>query len=100
MIVLSNGKRIAKDTPQQLYKRPELPLIASFFEEYNLIDGNIYYAHEIKIVEVSELSASVITSYFNGNSWLIEANYKDESIFIAHNEAIDKGTIIYFSLDS
>ena len=100
MIVLNNGKIIAKDTPQQLYKQPKLPLIASFFEEYNLIDDNIYYAHEIKIVQVSELSASVITSYFNAGSWLIEAKYNDKSIFITHNEAIEKGSIIYFSLDS
>ncbi len=100
MIVLNEGNIIAKDTPQQLYKYPKQPLIASFFEEYNLIDDKIYYAHQIKVVNESKLSAIVEASYFNGNSWLIEANYLNQPVFISHNTAIEIGEKIYFSLGS
>ena len=100
MLVLHDSKIIAKDTPQNLYKNPKLPLIGSFFDEFNRIDDKIYYAHQLKIVEYSNFQGKVNASYFNGNSWLIEINYKDESIFITHNESIVKGTEVYFSLES
>ena len=100
MIVLHEKNIIAKDTPQNLYKNPKLSLIASFFDEFNRIDGIIYYAHQLKIIEHSNFQGKVSSSYFNGNSWLIEIDYKGESIFINHNEPLQKGIEIYFSLES
>ncbi|MBC3845821.1 ABC transporter ATP-binding protein [Winogradskyella echinorum] len=95
MVVLHDKKIIAKNTPQQLYNNPELPLIASFFGEYNIIETyGIVYAHQIKIVEKSDLKAVVKQSYFNGNSWLIEALYNSESIFIEHYSKIKSSTEI------
>lgn len=96
MLVIHDSKIIAKDTPPNLYSNPKSPLIASFFGEFNVIEPyGIVYAHQIKIVEQSDLKAVVKTSYFNGNSWLIEANLKGESIFIEHNTQLNKGEIIY-----
>ena len=97
MIVLDNKEVIAKDKPQNLYKNPKLPLIASFFEEFNVINGKIYYAHELKIVNNSELKATIKQSYFNGNSWLIEALFNEQSIFIYHNNSLAKGEEVHFS---
>jgi len=98
MIVLNKGQIIAKETPQQLYKHPKLPLIASFFEEYSVINDNIYYAHQIKIVDASRLKAIVMQSYFNGNCWIIEANFNNTVVFIQHTKTLTKGQIIYFEL--
>ncbi|MFK7832250.1 MAG: ABC transporter ATP-binding protein [Winogradskyella sp.] len=99
MIVLNHSKIIAKDTPQNLYNNPQTPLIASFFDEFNVIENHgIVYAHQIKIVEHSDLKAVVKTSYFNGNSWLIEAEYNSESIFIAHRVNVQKNEQIFFDL--
>ena len=90
--------KTAKDKPQELYKNPRLPLIASFFEEFNLIKNKIYYAHQLKIVEHSDLKATVKQSYFNGNSWLIEAEYNETIIYLNNNESINQEEVIYFKI--
>ncbi len=98
MLVLNNQKIIAKDNPQSLYKNPKLPLIASFFEEFNVIDNKIYYARQLKIVEHSNLKATVKQSYFNGNSWLIEAEYNKAIIYIINSKLVNKEEEIYFKV--
>lgn len=99
MIVLDNSKIIVKDTPQNLYKNPQSALIASFFGEYNIIEPyGIIYANQLKIVEHSELKAIVKQSYFNGSSWLIEALFKEDIIFIQHENELDIDLDIYFNV--
>lgn len=98
MLVLNNQKIIAKDKPQSLYKNPKLPLIASFFEEFNVIDNKIYYARQLKIIEHSNLKATVKQSYFNGNSWLIEAEYNKAIIYIINSKPVNKEEEIYFKV--
>jgi len=101
IIVLDESKIIVKDTPQNLFKNPQLPLIASFFGEFNVIEPyGIVYEHQIKIVEKSDLKAIVKRAYFKGNSWLIEAIYKSESLFIEHGVELEKGLEIQFSISS
>ena len=98
MLVLNNQKIIAKDNPQSLYKNPKLPLIASFFEEFNVINNKIYYARQLKIVEHSNLKATVKQSYFNGYSWLIEAEYNKAIIYIINSKPVNKEEEIYFKI--
>ncbi|WP_418636790.1 ABC transporter ATP-binding protein [Winogradskyella sp.] len=99
IIVLNNAEIIAKDTPQNLYKNPKLPLIASFFGEFNVIEPyGIVYANQVKIVPKSQLEAIVKMAYFNGNSWLIEAKYNTISIFIEHDFELKKEKIIYIEI--
>ena len=98
MLVLNNQKIIAKDNPQSLYKNPKLPLIASFFEEFNVINNKIYYARQLKIVEHSDLKATVKQSYFNGYSWLIEAEYNKAIIYIINSKLVNKEEEIYFKV--
>ncbi|MGJ8548318.1 ABC transporter ATP-binding protein [Winogradskyella wichelsiae] len=101
IIVLDESKIIVKDTPQNLYKNPKLPLIASFFGEFNIIDPyGIVYAHQLQVVEESNLKATVRKSYFNGSVWLIEAIYNSEIIFIQHKAELPKDSEIHFSLVS
>jgi ABC-type Fe3+/spermidine/putrescine transport system ATPase subunit len=101
MIVIHDSKIIAHETPQQLYNKPKLPLTASFFGEFNTIEPyGIVYAHQLKIVEQSDLKAIVKRSYFNGNSWLIEADYNSESIFIEHNSELDEKATLRFKIVS
>ncbi len=100
MLVLHESKIIAKDTPQNLYKNPKLPLVASFFGEFNVIEPyGIVYAHQLKIVDQSELNAVVKRSYFNGNSWLIEAEYNAESVFINHNCELQEESLLHLKID-
>ncbi|NNE31770.1 MAG: ABC transporter ATP-binding protein [Winogradskyella sp.] len=98
MLVLHQSKIIARDTPAVLYENPKLPLIASFFGEYNIIASKIYYAHELKIVQESKLKAIVKCTYFNGKNWLIEASFNSQSIFIEHVEALAIDSEIRFAV--
>ena len=101
MLVIHDSKIIARDTPKNLYNNPKLPLIASFFGEFNVIEPyGVVYAHQLKIVEQSDLKAVVKKSYFNGNSWLVEADYNSESIFIEHQSELKKGLEVYFKIAS
>lgn len=95
MIVLDNNKIIASNTPQNLYKNPKTPLIASFFGEFNVIEPyGIVYAHQIKVVEKSELKATVIHSYYNGNHYLIEADLNGNVVFFENSNALLPQSII------
>jgi len=101
MLVIHDAKIIAKDTPQNLYNNPKLPLIASFFGEFNVIEPyGIVYAHQLKIVEQSDLKAVVKACYFNGNSWLIKAEYNSESLFVEHDSKVKKDSVIHFKIDN
>ena len=100
LLVIHQSKIIAKDTPQHIYRNPKLPIIASFFGEFNVIAPfGIVYANQIKIVEKSELKATVKTSYFNGNSWLIEAEHHSESLFIEHSKQIQPSQEIFLKIN-
>jgi len=100
ILVLNGKKIIAKDKPQELYKNPKSPLIASFFEEFNIINNKIYYAHQLKLVEdsSSNLKAIVKESYFNGNTWLIEAEHNDTFIYFNNIEPLKKEDVVYFKV--
>ncbi|WP_417855933.1 ABC transporter ATP-binding protein [Xanthomarina gelatinilytica] len=95
MLVLNKAKIVANNTPEHLYKHPKTPLIASFFGEFNVIDGKIVYAHQLKIVDKSNIKATVKKSYFKGASYLIEADLNGNSIFIENEEPIEINKEIY-----
>ena len=82
LLVLKDHQIIRMGTPEAVYKKPELPLVAAFFGEYNVIDNHIYYAHQIEITDQSEHHAVVEQSYFNGRNWLVKARFEGSSIFI------------------
>ena len=95
MIVLNNNKIEAQNTPEQLYKQPQTPLVASFFGEFNIIDNNIVYAHQLKMVAQSALKVIVKNSYFKGHYYLIEADLDGEKVFFETSEKIIQNTEIY-----
>lgn len=94
IIVLNKGQIIANSTPQQLYTYPENPLIASFFGEYNIINDSFVYANQLKIVDNSNLKAKVLTSYYNGDSYLVEAILGDTVIYFEHDQRISANTVV------
>ncbi|UKM65449.1 ABC transporter ATP-binding protein [Flavobacteriaceae bacterium GSB9] len=98
IMVLNNQNIEAYNTPENLYQNPKTPLIASFFGEFNVIDGQIVYAHQLKIVQHSKLMAIVICSYFKGSSFLIEADLDGETVFFEHELALRKNDKVYLSI--
>ncbi|KJD36664.1 ABC transporter ATP-binding protein [Tamlana sedimentorum] len=98
MMVLNNNEILDTGKPETLYKHPKTPLIASFFGEFNVIDNEIIYANQLKVVEQSNLKAKVITSYFKGSYYLIEAELNGEIVFFEHGTALEKDSAIYLSI--
>ena len=94
MIVLNDNKIEANQTPETLFKKPKTALVASFFGEFNTINNQIVYAHQLKIVDKSNLKATVIKSYFNGDFYLIEADLDSEIVFFEHNKILATNTSI------
>lgn len=100
VIVLNQQEILAIDSPKNLYQSPKSPLIASFFGEFNyLTDYGLIYAHQISVVENSNLKAEVVQSFFQGNSYLIEAILNEQSVFFESCASFKKGKTIFLSIN-
>lgn len=95
MIVLHDAKIKSSGTPQELYNNPQEKLTAAFFGEFNVIDDEIVYAHQLKIVKKSSLKATVKKSYYKGNFYLIEVDLNGETVFFEHDEPKENKTKVF-----
>lgn len=100
MVVLHHGLVVSKDTPELLYKNPKHPITAAFFSEYSIIDGHIFYAHQIKVCDTSINKAEVVRSYYKGRLFLVEAVYGSQQIFFEHDVFLAPGVDVFISLQS
>lgn len=91
VLVLDNAKIVAQNTPKQLYENPKLPLVASFFSEYNVIDGEIVYAHQLRLVKDSRLEVAVKQCYFKGTHFLVETKQGNQTILFENSLEIKPG---------
>lgn len=98
IMVLDQHEILALASPETLYKQPRSPLIASFFEEFNTINSEIVYAHQLKLVKESDLKVTVSNSFFKGDYYLIEAKNGPESIFFEHSNALPVGDQVYLTI--
>jgi ABC-type Fe3+/spermidine/putrescine transport system ATPase subunit len=106
ILVIRDGKLIAKNTPENLYNHPKSEYVASFFNEINEIPFNkiktnskskkdvLLYPSQIKLVENSEIKAIVKSTYFKGDFYLIEADLNGKIIFFEHSKKLKKNNII------
>lgn len=99
MIVLHDGKIKANNTPKILYYNPKNKLIASFFGEFNMINGKMVYANQLKAVKKSGLIAIVKQSYYKGYYFLIEAELEGAKVFFEHFEAFKIGQEVNLSIE-
>lgn len=100
MMVLYQGKPMAIDTPETLYNNPKTPLVASFFGEFNDINGQLIYAHQLQIDDHSTLKATVKHSYFKGNYYLIEAELEGgKTVFFNHSEILKPKCIVGLKIE-
>ena len=100
MILLHNAKIDANDTPEDLYKNPKTPLVASFFDEFNTITNKIVYAHQLHIVETSNIEVEVVKSYFKGHYYLIESKYKNDIVFFESSEKLTEGITVFLEIST
>ncbi len=110
ILVIKDGVLVDKNTPEQLYNNPKNAYIASFFNEINEIplheiDLNstskktiLNYPNQLKLIKNSTIKATVISSYFKGNHYLIEAKLKNTIVFFEHNYSLNKGEVVKLKL--
>ena len=100
MIVLNKHKIVANNSPKYLFTHPETPIVASFFDEFNVIDNKIVYAHQIQVVEDSNLKAIVKASYFKGSFYLIEALLNNNMILFENSQSIAPNIQVCLSISN
>lgn len=109
MLVIHEGKKVQMDTPQRLYINPKNSLTASFFSEFNEFkrseitnsekdDTVLIYAHEIKLIEKSNLKIIVKKSHFKGNYYLIEAEFKKRNIYFNHDKKLEENKKVFLTI--
>jgi len=98
MIVLNQKQIAINNLPETLSKHPTTPLIASFFGEFNIINNEIVYANQLKIVERSKLEAVVKHSYFKGPYYLVEAVLDGNVLFFENQFKLEKNAIVYIDI--
>lgn len=109
-LVMSNAKLIDFRTPNKLYENPKNKLVASLFEEANVVPNNLisaeipvgnylFYPHEIEILasnNITPVKAIVEQSFFQGNTYLHELKIKLEHVFIVESSnEISAGSEVY-----
>ena len=97
IIVIKNSKIEVSGTPESVYNKPKSAYIASFFNEVNELNGQLYYPDQIRIVEKSKNKATVVASYFKGSHYLIEVNFNNEQLFFEYALKLQKGIEVYLS---
>ncbi|OBX24256.1 MULTISPECIES: ABC transporter ATP-binding protein [Bizionia] len=98
IIVLNNQTIAAQGKPQDLYNNPESALVAAFFGEFNRIKGQFIYAHQLKVVEKSDIKVVVKKAYFKGSYFLIEAEFEESIIVFEHASELKKGDIVHLEI--
>lgn len=94
LIVIRNNKILVNDAPKEIYNKPKEKYVAALFDDVNEITIHkkqyLLYPHQLKIVEKSNHKAIVVSSYFKGSFWLIEATFEKQIIFIKHPHFLDE----------
>lgn len=106
--IIRDKKIIASGLPDEIYNHPKTKYIASFFNEVNEIpyellniekNGNaILYPEQIKIVTDSAIKATVKSSFFKGNHYLIEALLNNNIILINSSISYQKEELISIAI--
>lgn len=94
MLVLQSGKVLLKGTPSALFENPSHALVAAFFSDYCVLNGVIYYAHQIKLSKQGPIKAQVKHNYFRGTHYMIEAETNSQTVYFNHPSALkEKQTV-------
>jgi ABC-type Fe3+/spermidine/putrescine transport system ATPase subunit len=98
VIVIKDTTILEKGTPLELYNHPKYLYTASLFGEVNEIEINgkmqLIYPNQLQIVEKSDIQVEVISTYFKGKCYLIEAKFENQLVFFESEFKIDKHSII------
>ena len=101
ILVLRNGELLAKNTPEELYKKPANSYAASLLNEINEIpwkdlkedkEGSaLVYPNQIKVDTNSTIEVEIKGCFFKGSYYLIEAQLKSTTLYFEHHERLIEG---------
>jgi ABC-type sulfate/molybdate transport systems ATPase subunit len=103
-MIMKNGFITRLENTNKTYLEPNNIYEASLFGDVNYIDSkyfktsnfnNLYYPHQLKVVEKSLLKVEIINHYFMGKHFLIESKNLDSIIYFEHFEQLEKDTYCF-----
>jgi ABC-type Fe3+/spermidine/putrescine transport system ATPase subunit len=98
VIVLKDTTILEKATPLELYNHPKSQYTAALFGEVNEIEINgkmqLIYPNQLQIVQKSYIQVEVISTYFKGKYYLIEAKFENQLVYFESEFKIEKQSII------
>lgn len=95
-LVLKDGKMVCFDKTSSTYNSSKNNYVASLFEDISIINGAIFYPHQISIVSHSETEITVTNSYYRGKNYLIIGQDRDNAVYyLEHFDALSIGEKIY-----
>ena len=107
IVVLKDGKQVAKGTPKELIANPTNYYVASLFDDVNEIKASYFdansdkvlliYPYQLEIVADSKLKVVVVQNYFKGSHYLIEATYDDGKLFFVNDDSIEIGKKVFLN---
>lgn len=107
IVVIKEGKELAKGSPKELFENSPNYYIASLFDDVNAIDAHFFginkketilvYPYQLKIVSDSKLKVAVTQNYFKGSHNLVEGTYDNGKVFFVSDEAIEIGKEVFLT---
>jgi len=102
VIVLKDTTILEKGTPLELYNHPKYPYTSALFDEVNEIKIHgkmqLIYPNQLQIVEKSDIQVEVISSYFKGKYYLIEAKWNNQIVFFESENNFEEKSSVYLTL--
>jgi ABC-type Fe3+/spermidine/putrescine transport system ATPase subunit len=108
VVVMKNGSIIRSGSPKEIYRRPQTNYVASLFGDVNSIpnfllgsgentEKVLVYPHELEVVERSGFAVTVLKSYFNGNTYLVESVAQSGKYLFEHPTELLPGMLVYLA---
>ncbi len=99
VVVLKDGAIIEKGTPKYIFEHPKNKYVASLFGDVNEIEmdgkSHLIYPHQFKVVEHSSIQVTIVKSYFRGSHYLIEGDFKGQTLFFESEVDVLKSSEVY-----
>lgn len=105
IVVLKDGKQMAKSSPEELIVNPPNYYVASLFDDVNEIKSRYFddnsdevllvYPYQLKVVANSKLKVTTTQNYFKGSHYLIEGSYENGKLFFVNDYLIEIGNEVF-----
>jgi ABC-type Fe3+/spermidine/putrescine transport system ATPase subunit len=106
ILVLKSGEIVASGTPTEVYNNPASRYVASLFGDVNVIPGSeigssesqvLVYPHQLR-TSGSGIRVTVKTSYFRGDSFLIESTASFGTVYFYKKTKMPPGSMAFLNL--